>query len=312
MAFNPNDFVLQDLSPVPEGLEKALLEYDSKAKLILVRTTDATNGGFKYQSVFLNATLNENLLNNIPDEYSHPKDRLLFFAIYEDGSFYAMKEKMKYSFKEDKSYFIKYDVDDLTTEDATAIFDVMKSTVFVQMTANENARNKAALQVLEKQEYLDELYNALLGDRDTFLRESDYRVLDDYPETFEGEKVLWTQWRAKLREIVKPSTSFESELDYLVYAEEFKWPVDPLVYHAEYRDSGRYLETDDQFSKQPESVSSPRQLRIKRQQSAIINSQKLRDERGVPVSKQMLEIIERYDLCEGLFDFDINQLTVAE
>ncbi len=311
MAFNPNDFILQDMSPVPEGLEKSLLEYDSKAKLILVRTTDDTNGGFKYQSVFLNSKLNENLLNNIPDEYSHPKDKLLFFAIYEDGSFYAMKEKMKYSFKQDKSFLVKYDVDDFTTEDAKEIFETMKTTVFVQMTVNENARNKAALAVLEKREYLDDVYNTMLSERDTFLRESDHRILDDYPETFDGEKVLWTQWRAKLREIVKGPDSFESNIDYLIYVEEFKWPVDPVVYHVDYRDSGRYLETDDQYNKQPNAISSPRQQKIIIQQDAIINSKKLRDERGVPVSKQILEIIEKYELCEGLFDFDINELSLG-
>lgn len=312
MAFTPQDFILQDLSPVPEGLEKALLEYDSKSKLILVRTEDATNGGYKYQSVYLGNELNNNVLTGLPDEYHHAKDQLLFFAIYEDGTYYAMKQKLKYNFKEDKSFFVKYDVDDFTLEDATTIFNVLKATVFIQLESNVTARDKAVLEILEKDVYLEEVYAHMIEERDELLRESDYRVLDDYPETFSGEKVLWTQWRAALRDVVRAPNSFENQLDYLIYKAEFKWPVDPLVYHAEYRESGRYLETDDQYSVYPESASTSKQLYIRRREVAIINNQKLRNERGVPVDKQLYDIMVQYKLSEGLFDFDISTLTVTE
>jgi hypothetical protein len=309
-TFNPNDFILQEIAP-PEK-KSTILEYDSKSRMVLVRVFSKENEA-KYNAIYLSEQLNQNILTNLPPELSDDKDRIVLFGIYDDGTFMMFKEKMKYDFATKQAKWIKYEVTDTTVEDAKEIFEVLKSAVFVQQTVDSEERNNAILEILTKDEYADELYNNVIFKRDELLRNSDYRVLSDYPELFEDEKNLWVKWRDALRSSVKTYSDFTDELDYLIYLQEFKWPVDPLVYHSKYPDRKvEYLSTDDQYDKMPEKVSTSIQEIIKKNSIAIINQQKLRNQQGIPVNKQILDIIKKYNLSQDLLDFDLSKLNVGD
>jgi hypothetical protein len=307
--FNPNDFILQEIAP-PEK-KSTILEYDSKSRMILVRVFNKENET-KYNSIYLSEQLNQNILTNIPSELSDDKDKIILFGIYDDGSYIMFKEKMKYDFATQQAKWIKYEVTDVTTKEAKEIFNVLKSAVFVQQVSDVEERNSAVLEILTKQEYIDKLYNDTIIKRDDLLRTSDYRVLPDYPEIFSGEKELWIKWRDELRNCVKLSETFDNELDYLIYAQEFKWPIDPLVYYSKYPNNEvDYLSTEDQYSAVPEKVSTGVQEIIRKNSIAIINQQKLRNEQGIPVEKQIYDIIKKYNLSQDLLDFDLSQLNIG-
>jgi hypothetical protein len=308
-TFNPNDFILQEIAP-PEK-KSTILEYDSKSRMVLVRVFSKENET-KYNAIYLSEKLNQNILTNLPPELSDDKDRIVLFGIYDDGTFMMFKEKMKYDFATQQAKWVKYEVTDTTVEDAKEVFEVLKSAIFVQQTVDSEERNKAILEIVTKEEYIDELYNQLLIKRDDLLRTSDYRVLSDYPELFEGEQDLWVQWRTELRNSVKSFNDFNDELDYLIYLQEFKWPIDPLVYYSKYPNKNiEYLSTDDQFSTMPEKVSTSFQELIRKTSVSIINQQKLRNEQGIPVNKQIYDVIKKYNLSQDLFDFDLSKLNVG-
>lgn len=307
--FNPNDFILQEIAP-PEK-KSTILEYDSKSRMVLVRVFNKENE-VKYNSLYLSEQLNQNILTNLPSELSDDKDRIIVFGIYDDGSYTMFKEKMKYDFATQQAKWVKYEETNVTIEEAKEIFNVLKSAVFVQQVTDVEERNEAILAILTKQEYIDDLYNKTIMKRDDLLRTSDYRVLPDYPEVFPGEKDLWVMWRDQLRNCVKSADEFTDELDYLIYAQEFKWPIDPLVYYSKYPTGEvEYLSTDDQYDKMPEKVSTGVQDIIRKNSIAIINQQKLRNEQGIPVEKQVYDIIKKYNLSQDLLDFDLSKLNIG-
>jgi hypothetical protein len=92
LNFNPDDFVFEKL-PSPDE-RKTIMEYDSKNRLILLRTKDDT-GNYIYNTVVISQAINQNILKNIPNEWSNDNDRIIVFAIYEDGEYIIEKEKMK-------------------------------------------------------------------------------------------------------------------------------------------------------------------------------------------------------------------------
>ncbi len=309
-TFNPNDFILQEIAP-PEK-KSTILEYDSKNRMILVRVFNKENET-KYNAIYLSEQLNQNVLTNIPAELSDEKDKIVLFGIYDDETFIMYKEKMKYDFATQQAKWVNYEVTDATVDDAKEIFSVLKSAIFIQQTTDSEERNNAVLEILTKDEYIDDFYNKLVNRRDDLLRTSDYRILSDYPEFFDGEQILWIKWRDEVRNCVKPFSDFDDELDYLIYLQEFKWPVDPLVYYSKYPNKEvEYLATEDQYNATPERVSTGVQEIIRKNAIAIINQQKLRNDQGIPVNKQIYDIIKKYNLSQDLLDFDLSNLNIGD
>lgn len=306
--FNPEDFIIQDITP-PET-KKPILEYDSVNKLVFVRFK-TNDGSFKYNSIYLGKELNDKLLTAIPDDWSNDKDLILTFAIYDDGDFALFKQKYKYNFTTQKAEQKKYECTDFTLKEAKELFEILKSLLFIKQTSLENEKVNAITEILSNNEYLDFRYQEQINERDNLLRSSDYRILPDYPELFEGEKELWIKWREKLRTIVVPKEEFEDTLDWIIHIESFKWPADPIVYHNNYPNHDvEYLSSEDQYSQQPSLISTDIQNKIRK--SALTSAYEVYRQKGnkIPVDKQIYDIIVKYSLLEDFMDLDINQLEV--
>lgn len=306
--FNPEDFIIQDITP-PET-KKPILEYDSVNKLVFVRFK-TNDGSFKYNSIYLGKELNDKLLTAIPDDWSNDKDLILTFAIYDDGDFVLFKQKYKYNFTTQKAEQKKYECTDFTLKEAKELFEILKSLLFIKQTSLENEKVNAITEILSNNEYLDFRYQEQINERDNLLRSSDYRILPDYPELFEGEKELWIKWREKLRTIVVPKEEFEDTLDWIIHIESFKWPADPIVYHNNYPNHDvEYLSSEDQYSQQPSLISTDIQNKIRK--SALTSAYEVYRQKGnkIPVDKQIYDIIVKYSLLEDFMDLDINQLEV--
>ena len=306
--FNPEDFIIQDITP-PET-KKPIIEYDSVNKLVFVRFKK-DDGSYVYNSIYLGKELNDKLLSSIPDEWSNDKDTIINFAIFDDGEFYLYKEKYKYDFTTQEARKVKYQSNDFTLEDAKELFNILKSLLFIKQTTTEVEKIDAIVDVLLDNEYLDYRYQQQVDERDNLLRSSDYRILDDYPELFEGEKELWLQWREKLRTIVLAKEEFEDTLDWIIHIESFKWPIDPLIYYQNYPELDvEYLSTEDQFSQQPALVSTELQSKIRKSALTSAYAAYRQQESKIPVDKQIYDIIIKYSLLEDFMSLDINRLEV--
>mgnify|MGYP003327172828 CR=1 FL=1 len=303
--FNPDDFVFTKLE-VPED-NPTLIEYDAKNRLIYLRLRDSKTNEYEYNAIYLTETVNKNLLTYLPDEWTNENDRILLFAVHKNGRVFFEKEKLKYDFETKETKWVRYEYKNLSIEDATKITDALKAAIFIQNTKNENDKNSALVSLAKKDVYLDRFYLAVLKKSDQMLRETDWRILEDAPQSFDGERELWKQWRDFVRVAPKKPEEFEGELDFLIYTEEFKWPVNPETYHNMYPDHEvEYLSTPDQFIFADTSMTEYRETLISEQLKYAIKTFKDRQENGVPITKEMYDIIQQYSLLENIDDIKLS------
>lgn len=311
ISFNPDDFVLEEFVPPEE--KKPILDYDAQNSIMFVRFK-ADDGSYKYNTISLKYDLNVKILANIPDEWSNDKDKLISFGIFDDGTYSMTKKKLKYDFNTNTTKWISYECSQLTLEQAKEFFDILKSMLFVHQTLeNYNKSQEIFNAVTLTEQFLDEEYLNKCIQRDSLLRQSDFRILEDYPESFEGEKQLWIEWRSSLRDIVKKMEDFDEIVDYIIYLQEFKWPIDPLIYHEKYQNTDtQYLSTSDQYVMNENLSSSNRITKIN---ESILNSAKnikSYQKNGVPITKQVYDILEKYRLMDDILNMDVINFTIQE
>lgn len=303
-VFNPDDFVFEKLS-LPED-NPTLIEYDAKNRLIYVRMQNPDKS-YEYNAVYLTESVNNNLLNNFPDKWSNENDRILLFAVHENGKVLFEKEKLKYNFDKQETYWVRYEQNDLSTTEAKEIFDILKAAVFVQNAKNETERDNALISLAKQDFYLDKMYLALLHTSEKWLRETDWRILPDAPQSFEGEMNLWKIWRDKVRSCVCKPEDFETPLDFLIWQEEFRWPINPEKYHKLYPDHDvEYLSTPDQFVLEDVSVTEQKMDLINEELNATVRKLKYDQEHGIPITKEMHDIIRRYSLLDNVENVKLN------
>jgi hypothetical protein len=310
LKFNPDDFVFQPL-PSPDE-KKTVLEYDAKNRLVLLRTKDE-DGNLVYNSVFINKQINDNILNNIPDEWSNNNDRILIFAIYESGEYILEKEKMKYDFNTKSTKWVNYSCNHLTIEQAKQLYEILKAAIYLDKEVKKYKDVSEFLELSKQTYYLKQFNKKNVDFIDKLLRESDWRILPDYPEQFNNEKEMWILWRSKIRELNKTPEDFEDSLDYMIYLEELKWPIRPDQYNVKYPEHQvEYLETDDQYIKSPEFLDYTQETEYMENVIKFNEILKKYEEQGITVNATLSNLIKRYDLIKELKEFKDLKLTEEE
>ena len=310
MAFNPDDFQFERILPPEE--KKPILEWDALHRLMVVRVKE--NNEWTYLATKLDAQVNTNLHNNLPSEWSNENDRIVSFSIFEDGEHIFEKEKLKFDFSTKASKWVRYEKNDLTSSQVRELFDILKAALAVHQADGEVLMSKAIIDVATRQEYLsktDEERRALL---DKLLRSSDWTQLADATEKFTGELELWTAYRTYLRDNVKTPEDFDDVLDYLIWDEEFNWPIDPYAYHELDPDhETTYLSVPAHFKFSVYETGSHTTEKIvgNVSQAAILAKQR-QAEGGLPLNKQIWDKIQQYSLNEGLTGAVIENLNITE
>ena len=310
MAFNPDDFQFEKILPPEE--RKPILEWDALHRLMVVRVKQ--DGEWTYLGTKLDAQVNTNLHNNLPDEWSNENDRIVTFAVFEDGEHIFEKEKLKFDFSSKTSKWLRYEKNDLTSGQVKELFDIMKAALAVQQTDASVVKSKAIIDVATRREYLvktDEEKKAVLN---KLLRGSDWSQLSDATEKFSGELEMWTAYRTYLRDNIKTPEDFDDMLDYLIWDEEYNWPIDPYAYHEMDPDhETEYLSVPShfKFSAFEAGEYTTEQLVGNIKQSAILAKQR-QDEGGLPLNKQIWDKIQQYSLNEGLTGAVIENLNITE
>jgi len=310
MAFNPDDFQFERILPPEE--RKPILEWDALHRLMVVRVK--RNNEWTYHATKLEAQVNTNLHNNLPDEWSNENDRIVSFSIFENGEHIFEKEKMKFNFSTKTSKWVRYEKNDLTDGQVKELFDILKAALAVQATDAEVVKSKAIIDIATRQEYLiktDEMKKATL---DKLLRASDWTQLPDATEKFDGELALWTAYRTYLRENIKTPEEFEDMLDYLIWDEEYNWPIDPFAYHELDPDHEiEYLSIPAHFKFNVVDTGeyAAEQVTGNIKQAAILEK-KREEDGGLPLAKQIWDKINEYSLNEGLTGAVIENLNITD
>jgi hypothetical protein len=310
LKFNPDDFVFQQL-PSPDE-RKTILEYDAVNRIILMRTKDDF-GQYVYNSIFISQKINNLILQNIPDEWSNNNDRIVLFSIYEDGEYIFEKEKLKYDFTTKSTKWIRYSSDYLTVQQAKELYEVINTAVFLDNAIETYNNTEEYLELANKTYYLQQLSEKNNSVVQKLLRNSDWRVLPDYPDTFENEREMWIKWREEIRKMEKNVDDFEDPLDYLIYNEELRWPIRPDMYYEMYSDlSVEYLSENDQFVKNPAIIDEEYGEENRKAILSMAEKMKEFQESGINLGEMMKEMIKKYDLIKDLEEFKKIKLNGVE
>jgi hypothetical protein len=307
LNYNPDDFIIQRL-PEPTD-KKSVIEYDARNRLILVRTKDL-NGNIIYNSVAISKQIHETFLNNLPDDWSNDNDKIILFALYEDGEYFLEKEKLKYDFKTKETKWVKYRSQYLTLEQVREFHEILKTIITIDEQVSEYEAMKELLEITKSDYYLATMSSGRNTLLEQLLRESDWRVLPDTPELFPNEKDLWLKWRAKIREIDKSPSDFETPLDYVIWLEETKYPIRPDIYHNRYSPdySVEYLETEDQYVSSPDLLTSKSPIVLMEDCSKYENIIKAYEQQGLQLNTAMRTLAEKYKLTTEI----VNRIKVSD
>lgn len=310
MAFNPDDFQFERILPPEE--KKPIIEWDALHRLMVVRVKQ--NEEWTYLATKLEPQINTNLHNNLPDEWSNENDRIVSFSVFENGDHIFEKEKLKFDFSTKQSKWLRYEKNDLTSGQVRELFDILKAALAVQQVDNDVVRSKAIINVATRQEYLSKTNEEKQAAQERLLRSSDWSQLPDSTEKFAGELDMWTTYRTYLRNNIRSPEDFDDLLDYLIWDEEYNWPIDPYAYHELDPDHETpYLSVPQHFvfNVYESGEYTNEQLVGNVKQSAILAKQR-QNEGGLPLNKQIWDTINQYSLNEGLTGAVIENLNITE
>ena len=310
MAFNPDDFQFERILPPEE--KKPIIEWDALHRLMVVRVKQ--NEEWTYLATKLEPQINTNLHNNLPDEWSNENDRIVSFSVFENGDHIFEKEKLKFDFSTKQSKWLRYEKNDLTSGQVRELFDILKAALAVQQVDNDVVRSKAIINVATRQEYLSKTDEEKQAAQKRLLRSSDWSQLPDSTEKFAGELDMWATYRTYLRNNIKSPEDFDDLLDYLIWDEEYNWPIDPYAYHELDPDHETpYLSVPQHFvfNVYESGEYTNEQLVGSVKESAILAKQR-QNEGGLPLNKQIWDTINQYSLNEGLTGAVIENLNITE
>lgn len=238
--------ILTDISPqFPDGWK------DSKNNVNIPVTASK-----KYS---LNPELKQRFLDEYVGELWHSeKDILEYIVFYNTGEYFCQRKKLRYDFNSQTNYWATYQFTGATEEQAKELY-----TKLVTLSKTQDIiKGYDLIDKIEKvdKEYLyyDQRYNKRIRERNAMLAASDWRILPDVADSYEGEKDQWIKWREELRNllIIHPS-KFDTALELLKHLHNIKWPIDPKKYRSKYPNSEvEYLSTDDQWVKRDVDAST--------------------------------------------------------
>lgn len=259
---------------------KLLIEIDFINKMILPQSELASIEGInttkfavhlgKKQEI--DEDLIENFLSNVVDEFWHTdKDKLDFFKLYSDGTYFCQRQKMKYDFKTESTYYNTYKFTGATAEQAKEFCKQCHNFLYV-VNELKTIKIERLVEEVDKEVLLyEKRFWKLKRQKTEMLINSDWRVLSDIEEEYDGERARWVAWRKWIRTqtLLKPEDERfgGSGLNFFKYTYELKWPLDPNNYLKKYpngkladgvTDAPEYLDVNDplQWTKHDSEAST--------------------------------------------------------
>jgi|TARA_B100000035_G_scaffold314838_1_gene332607 hypothetical protein len=185
------------------------------------------------------------------------KDEIEYFIYYSDNSYLCQKRRLRTDPDTNSQYWKTYWYEDATSEQAYEVYELF-SALFT-LTKEERRTNWVAesKKLFDHQFYYEGKWRKMRGQISEMLLYSDWRMLPDYEEEFEGELALWKEWRKRVRNLLPDLETFESAYAAFEFVSKMKYPLDPNMYVKKYPNRDvEYLSTDDQFDKLDFKASS--------------------------------------------------------
>ena len=191
------------------------------------------------------------------DWHDVDRDELEYFMFWSDGTYAAQKRRLRTDSETGNTYWKAYGYKDATAEEAERAANIFSSVFTLQTEERRTNWVAESQQLFDRQFYYEAKWTKFRKQISEMLLYSDWRMLADYEEEFDGELELWKEWRRRLRTILPDFDTFDTPFDAFKYVSTMKYPIDPNIYVEKYPNRDvEYLSTDDQFDKLDFKVST--------------------------------------------------------
>lgn len=304
-------------------VRKPILQMDLVNKNILI--APAENLELNNPASLLRAQVSDELIaeffSKIDSFWHTAEDELQFFAYYNDGTYYAQRNRQKYDFNSDSVYWSDYQFKGGNTDQAKVVYN-LGTAIFLIQTAVKGIATKKKLDGLDKEyAFVEAKWFKRIREKNMILQASDWRILPDVSDSYDGEKQRWIDWRVKIRSIGIPNPdTYDTTLDFMKTLYENVFPIDPKNYRKLYPNdmledgvtpAPAFMDANDaqQWTNYDDDASSDFL------DSRMINKLSYARERASSVKtikKDLLDIIKSMDIEAIYPDFDVNLFAEEE
>ena len=160
----------------------------------------------------------------VGDTFHTEGDELQHVIFYSDDTAIIQRRKLKYDFATDSATAVQYIFNGATTEQILALKARVIDLISASRVVREKQIQNKIVKISEEQLFYDVKMNKRLEERKAMLKGSDWRVLPDIEDSYEGEKEMWKKWRKTLREMDVFTATYEDNLALFKALHHMKWP----------------------------------------------------------------------------------------
>jgi hypothetical protein len=232
---------MADSNELVDKIRSVVLEIDLLNSVILDANAilELKDGNLINQPIKILPDVMERFRNEIVGDVFHTDtvDELEHVLFYSDDTALIQRRKFKYDFATDQSTSVQYIFNGATTDQIVAlrkrVVDLIDASAIVRQ---EQIRDKIT-KISEEQLFYDANMNKRLMERTAMLKGSDWRILPDIEDKYEGQKEQWKLWRKTLRSMDAFTKTYDDTLDFFKAIKSIKWPIDPSIYKIAYPDN---------------------------------------------------------------------------
>ena len=247
------------MADIETTIRRSVLEIDLLNSLVIDAThiLDLPNGTKINQPIKILPDVMERFKTEVVGDTFHTEgDELQHVIFYSDDTAIIQRRKLKYDFATDSATAVQYIFNGATTEQILALKARVIDLISASRVVREKQIQNKIVKISEEQLFYDVKMNKRLEERKAMLKGSDWRVLPDIEDSYEGEKEMWKKWRKTLREMDVFTATYEDNLALFKALTNLKWPIDPSIFRQAFPDGVdidgnpvEYLGTDDQWTK---------------------------------------------------------------
>ena len=164
-------------------------------------------------------------------------DELEHILFYSDDTALIQRRKFKYDFATDQSTSVQYIFNGATTDQIVALRKRVEDLVDASAIVRQEQIRDKITKISEEQLFYDANMNKRLKERTAMLKGSDWRILPDIEDKYEGQKEQWKLWRKTLRSMDAFTKTYDDNLALFKAIKGIKWPIDPAIYKIAYPDN---------------------------------------------------------------------------
>ena len=247
------------MADIETNIKRSVLEIDLLNSLVIDAThiLQLPNGRSVCQPVKILPDVMERFKTEVVGDTFHMEgDELQHVVFYSDDTALIQRKKLKYDFATNSSTEVQYIFNGATQEQILALKERVTELVSASNIVREKQISEKIVKISKEQLFYDAKMNKRMEERKAMLKGSDWRVLPDIEDSYEGEKEMWKKWRKTLREMDVFNVTYEDNLALFKALTNLKWPIDPSIFRRAFPDGVdrdgnpvEYLGTDDQWTK---------------------------------------------------------------